>query len=258
MDRDPTHRFSNRVEHYARYRPRYPREIVSSLAMECGLDRSSVVADIGSGTGLLTELFLKNGNPVSAVEPNRAMREAAEHLLSRYPNFKSVDGRAEATTLSDRSADFVTAGQAFHWFEREAARAEFRRILKPDGWVILIWNEREVDATPFARAYEDLLHRYGTDYEQVDHRRVDANVLAGFFGDRALSSRSFPNRQTFDYDGLRGRLLSSSYTPEPGHPRHEPMLRAVDGLFRTYAAGGQVVLEYETRMYFGRLARSTS
>ncbi len=231
---------------------------MSTLTTQCGLNRSSVVADIGSGTGLLTELFLEHGNPVSAVEPNRAMREAAELLLSRYPNFTSVDGRAEATRLSDCSEDFVTAGQAFHWFERESARAEFRRILKPDGWVVLIWNEREVDATPFARAYEDLLRRYGTDYEQVDHRRVDANVLAGFFGDCVFSSRSFPNRQTFDHDGLRGRLLSSSYTPEPGHPRHEPMLRAVDELFRTHAAGGQVVLDYETRMYFGRLTRPTS
>ncbi len=253
MNADPTQRFSSRVESYVRFRPGYPSEILAALEGECGFKPESRVADIGSGTGILTELFLRNGNPVAAVEPNREMREAAERRLGRYPNFRSVDGRAEATTLDSRSTDFVTAAQSFHWFDRVEARSEFLRILPNDGWVVLIWNERDTSSTPFARAYEELLHHYGTDYERVDHRRIDQLVLSGFFGTRGFASRSFPNCQILDHEGLRGRLFSSSYTPEPGHPNYEPMLRAVDVLFREYAVEDRVVLEYETRMYFGRL-----
>src|SRR5689334_15561560 len=132
---DPTLRFSNRVDNYSKYRPTYPSAVLDLLAAECGLTSNALIADIGSGTGLLAELFLTNGNRVVGVEPNREMRAAGERLLANAPGFTSVDGTAEATTLAAGSVDFVTAGQAFHWFDRALARVEFARILKPEGWV---------------------------------------------------------------------------------------------------------------------------
>lgn len=250
---DPTQRFSTRVEDYVRFRPEYPSAVLETLEGECGLNSASRVADIGSGTGILSRLFLEHGNPVWAVEPNREMRESADRQLGRFTNFRSIDGRAEATTLSDHSVNFVTVGQAFHWFDRTAARAEFIRIVASDGWVMLVWNERDTTSTPFSRAYEKLLQRFGTDYRTVDHRRIDETVLEGFFGPRGLASQTFPNRQTLDREGLRGRLLSSSYTPEPDQPNYESMLQDLDTLFDRYAFDDRVVLEYVTQMYFGHL-----
>jgi SAM-dependent methyltransferase len=252
---NPTLRFSNRVENYVKYRPGYPTGIIATLAKECGLTPNSVVADIGSGTGILSEMFLKNRNRVFGVEPNREMREAGEQLLDEYPGFTSVDGTAEETTLADCLVDLVTAGQAFHWFDRERARKEFARILKPDGWVALIWNERLTDTSPFSRAYEDLLRQYGTDYAAVDHRNVDADAITAFFAPQSFTLRKFENRQVFDFDGLKGRLLSSSYTPEPGHPNHQPMLGALRALFDQHQSGGHVSFDYVTLLYFGRLFR---
>ncbi|PYS30033.1 MAG: SAM-dependent methyltransferase, partial [Acidobacteria bacterium] len=133
--------------------------VTDLLTEECGLTQQSIIADIGSGTGILSELFLKNENQVLGVEPNAPMREAGERLLERYSKFKSIEGAAEATTLLDDSVDFVSAGQAFHWFDQKLARDEFSRILKPSGCVVLIWNERRIDSTPFLRAYEQILFR---------------------------------------------------------------------------------------------------
>ncbi|MDP8950409.1 MAG: class I SAM-dependent methyltransferase [Actinomycetota bacterium] len=159
---DPTQRFTNRVDHYVKYRPSYPRAALDLLKTECGLTSASLVADVGSGTGILSELFLENGNRVFGIEPNERMRETGERRLGRHPRFTSVAGTAEATTLDGDSVDFVVAGQAFHWFDPERARAEFSRILKPGGWVALVWNLRRKDATPFLAAYERLLEVYRT------------------------------------------------------------------------------------------------
>lgn len=250
---DQTLRFSSRVENYIKYRPSYPPTIIVRLREECQLTSESLVADIGSGTGILTELFLQDGNQVYAVEPNREMREASERLLRKYPGFYSVAGRAEATTLADHCVDFVVAGQAFHWFDRHRARNEFLRILKPDGWVMLVWNERETGATPFMAAYEELLRRYATDYAQVDHKLVDKAALADFYGADGFKSRAFSYRQDFDYAGLQGRLLSSSYAPEADHHDYEPMLVELSSIFRAHAVKGRVGFEYTTKMYYGKL-----
>lgn len=251
--KNSTLRFSSRVGNYIKYRPGYPSAVINTLAGECGLTEKSIVADIGSGTGILSELFLKHGNPVFGVEPNREMREASERLLKQYPNFTSVNGTAEATTLADRSVDFITAGQAFHWFDRKQARKEFARILKPNGCVVLIWNDRQTDASSFLREYEELLQKYGTDYQQVNHRNVDTEAITAFFAPQLFTRREFESQQVFDLEGLTGRLLSSSYTPEPGHPNHQPMLEALRAVFDRYQVGGKVTLDYATTMYFGHL-----
>lgn len=250
---DPTQRFSSRVANYVKYRPSYPTAIVDLLTTECGLTSDSTVADIGSGTGLLAELFLKVGNRVWGVEPNREMREAGEQLLRGYERFVSVAATAEATTLPDRSVDFITAGQAFHWFDRSRVGAEFARILKPHGWIALIWNERRTASTPFLRAYEQLLHTYSPDYAQVDHKQVDSDVIQAAFPALAFKTRSFDNQQRFDFDGVKGRLLSSSYAPEAGHPNHEPMLAELAAIFEQHQTHGEIVFEYDTRVNYGQL-----
>jgi ubiquinone/menaquinone biosynthesis C-methylase UbiE len=249
---DPTQRFSSRVENYVRYRPGYPPEVLELLKSECGLRPDSVVADIASGTGILTRMLLANGNRVFGVEPNSAMRRAGEELLAQYPCFTSIAGSAEATTLVDQSVDFVTAAQSAHWFDREKARREFVRILKLGGWVALLWNERRTDSTPFLRYYEKLLLTYGTDYQDVRHEHT-TEAIAAFFAPSPFQARMFENRQEFDYPALQGRLLSSSYTPQPDDPNHAPMLRELHRLFDTHQVNGRVTFEYYTRVYYGRL-----
>src|SRR6266480_2490107 len=210
-----TQRFSSRVGNYARCRPSYPPEIVEILRQECGL--TSVIADVASGTGIFTRLLLENGNRVYGVEPNQAMRESGEASLASYRNFTSVHGTAEDTTLSDTSVDLVTAAQAAHWFDRDRALEEFRRVLKPAGYLVLIWNDRRKDAAAFAREYEQLLENFGTDYDEVKRRD---NAAMQFFGTIPHQLRILRNFQDFDYASLEGRLLSSSYTPQPGHSSH--------------------------------------
>jgi SAM-dependent methyltransferase len=255
MESDPTLRFSSRVDDYIRYRPGYPDAILGWLASECGLTAQSQIADVGSGTGILSALFLHFGCQVWAVEPNLAMRQAAERLLAAESRFHSVDGRAEATTLAAGSVDFVTAAQAFHWFAPDPTRAEFRRILKPGGQVVLMWNERLVSGG-FLTAYEDLLQRLSTDYGRVDHRRIDSVEIARFFQHRNYREASFPNHQDFDFEGLRGRLLSSSYAPLPGTPNYVPMMDELSKMFDTWQENGQVRVVYETKLYVGNMAVS--
>jgi SAM-dependent methyltransferase len=252
MEPDPTKRFSSRVEDYIRYRPSYPPEVISWLATECGLTRQSRIADVGSGTGILTRLFLDFGCEVFAVEPNPEMRSGAERQLAAEPRFHSVDARAESTTLPDASVDFVTAGQSFHWFDAAAARAEFRRILTPEGCVVLIWNERLV-TEGFLAEYEEMLQRLSTDYGRVDHRRIDSAQIAAFFGHASWRTATFPNHQDFGWNGIRGRLLSSSYAPLPGSPKYAPMMEELEAMFAKYQQGGEVKLLYETKMYVGQL-----
>jgi SAM-dependent methyltransferase len=250
---DPTQRFSNRVDNYIQYRPSYPQAIIPLLAASCGLAPAAVIADIGSGTGILTRLFLENGNPVFGVEPNRAMRAAGEALLRGYPHFTSIAATAEATTLPDQCVDFVTAGQAFHWFDPERARAEFLRILKPWGWVVLVWNERHTDSTPFLVAYERLLERYAIDYDATRHTRFDDGALRSFYRSDTFQVRTIENSQTLDWESLRGRLLSSSYIPLAGQPGYEAMLELLATIFRVNQSNGQVIMAYDTKVYTGQL-----
>jgi ubiquinone/menaquinone biosynthesis C-methylase UbiE len=250
--KDATQRFSSRVDNYVRYRPGYPPAVLQLLKQECGLTTDSVIADIASGTGIFTRMLLENGNRAFGVEPNPEMRHAGEELLASYPRFTSVAGTAEASTLPERSVDIVTAAQAAHWFDREKARSEFVRILKPRGWAVLIWNERKTSSTPFLREYEQLLLSYATDYQEVRHERTTAEI-AGFFAPSPFQLRVFSMSQEFDYSALEGRLLSSSYTPQPDHPQYESMLRELQRIFGAHQVNDRVVLDYDTRVFYGHL-----
>jgi SAM-dependent methyltransferase len=249
---DPTKRFSSRVDNYVRYRPGYPAEIIDLLRQNCGLKKNSMVADIGSGTGKLSELFLKAGCEVFGVEPNKEMREAGAQM--DFENSTSVDGTAEATNLPVQSMDFITAGQAFHWFDHQKCRAEFLRILKRNGWLVIVWNDRRTGTTPFLEDYEKLMLEFGTDYKEVNHRRTDKpEVIEKFFG-TPPRFQNFYNVQHFDFEGLKGRVLSSSYAPEAGHPKYEEMLAALKRIFDARQQNGTVAFEYDTHVYYGRLA----
>lgn len=251
---DSTRRFSDRVDDYVRYRPSYPKAVLDLLRRECGLTPGWAVADIGSGPGNLARLFLDNGNRVFGIEPNREMRAAGERLLGDFPRFASVAGTAERTTLPDGDVDLVMAGQAFHWFDPDSARREFARILGFPAWVALVWNERRVDSTPFLAAYERLLPAHGTDYAAVRHQDVaDADALGRFFGAGGYERAAFEHRQMFDFEGLRGRLLSSSYAPAAGQPGHDALLGGLRAAFEAYQEGGVVAFEYDTAVYYGRL-----
>ncbi len=248
-----TIRFSNRVEAYVRYRPGYPPEALKTLENKCGLSANHAIADIASGTGIWTRMLLENGNSVYGVEPNAEMRAAGERLLAGFPKFTSVSGTAEATTLPDHSVDFVTAAQAAHWFDRARARQEFVRILKSDGWLVLLWNERVTGSTAFLRDYEQLLLKYGTDYQEIRHEHT-TDEINQFFDPAPFEERVFDMRQEFDYAGVEGRLLSSSYAPGPEHPQHVPMLRELRRIFDARAVDGCATFEYKTRVFFGRLS----
>jgi len=248
---DTVSRFSNRVANYVKYRPGYPPDVLDLFRNEMELTKSSVMADIGSGTGLSTKPFLENGNTVYGVEPNASMRAAAEEYLKDFSNFVSHDGTAENTKLEDASMDFVIAAQAFHWFDAEKTGTEFQRILRPGGYIALIWNERQLDTTEFLREYEKLLLRHGNDYENVRHENIDEQKLGAFFQSE-YGRATFPNEQVFDYAGLRGRLLSASYMPAEDSPSYPALEKELKALFAKRSEHGKIKVFYDTNIYYKR------
>ncbi|MGV3658840.1 MAG: class I SAM-dependent methyltransferase [Prosthecobacter sp.] len=245
-------RFSNRVADYVRYRPGYPAGLIDVLRDLASLHPGTKVADVGSGTGISAALLLDAGCEVFAVEPNADMRHAAEVRLGANPRFHSIGAPAEVTTLRDQSVELVLSAQAFHWFDVAKSRAEFSRILVPGGFIALVWNVRQTDSTPFLRDYEALLETYATDYAQVRHENVNEAVLRGFFAEGSHQRRTLPNAQHFDFAGLRGRLLSSSYAPAEGQPGHDPMMQELRRIFDANQRDGAVDILYDTEIHIGR------
>ena len=246
-------RFSDRVEDYAKYRPGYPEALFDLLGRECGLGEGCTVADLGSGTGIFSKALLARGATVYAVEPNGPMRAAAETELAGDERFHSVTAMAERTGLADASVDLVTCAQSFHWFDKTAAKREFRRVLLPGGWTALVWNERLDDASPFMVAYERALWDHCPDYANADHRNTVEDELRAFFAPVPMQTASFPNEQRLDLAGLVGRSLSSSYAPRPGTKEREAYIGALTAMFDEHKLDGLVTLEYETRLYFGKI-----
>ena len=252
---DETGRFSRRVATYVRYRPGYPREMVDMLGREAGLKSDSTIADIGSGTGLLSRAFLDAGYAVTGVEPNREMREAGNRELAGYARFRVVDGRADETTLPTGSCDLVMAGQAFHWFDSVPTRAEWVRILKPGGVAALIWNERFTESD-FMREAEEVVNKYGTapDADGI-LREGGRGRIATFFAPAEVRRDEFPNHQVFGVEGLVGRVASCSYTPSEGDPGYEEMAAELEQVFQRHQRDGKVDYQYRTKVFWGRLTR---
>lgn len=254
---DPKSRFSDRAENYAKYRPGYPQEVLGFLEERCALRSGSTIADIGSGAGALSALFLEGGHRVFGVEPNREMREAAERLLGDHPLFESVDGSAEDTTLEDQSVDLVAVANSLHWVERDAARAEFSRVLRPGGRVAVVWSMSRSRGTPFLEAHTELVlaHRTGGGTGGAGDARemTEAFFDGGHGGHQGHETARFPYFQALDFEGLKGLVLSSSTMPAPGRPGSEEMLRDLEGIFGANESGGEVVMEYEVSVYCGLL-----
>ncbi len=208
-----------------------------------------MIADVGSGPGISARLFLENGNLVYGVEPNAAMRSAADKLLSQFQNFRSIDGTSENTTLADKSVDLIIAAQAYHWFEKDKTREEFKRILREDGVIALIWNERELDSNAFLRDYENVLLEFGTDYEIVRHELVTKSVLELAFGTK-FNQATFDNSQSLDFAGMQGRILSSSYMPSPEHPRFYELVKKLKSLFAEHQKNDRIQVLYKTNIFY--------
>jgi SAM-dependent methyltransferase len=253
MSEDSKTRFSSRVQNYVKYRPTYPAGVLSILDRELHIAAPWIVADVGAGTGISSQLFLSAGHVVYAVEPNDDMRQAAEKMLGANPRFHAIAGSGEATTLESRSANLIVCAQAFHWFDHAAAKCEFERILRSEGMVLLMWNKRRTDATEFLREYEKLLKEVSPDYSEVRHERVGTEHLDAFFAPHGYRKFTLPNVQYFDYAGLEGRLLSSSYAPLAGDPRHETMLRRLREIFDRHQTNAKVAFEYHTELFLGRV-----
>jgi SAM-dependent methyltransferase len=247
---DPTARFSDRVADYVKYRPSYPYEAIDAIAAVVHLAPGARIADIGSGTGISSKLFVERGFEVVGVEPNREMRAAAEAALGTGPpsRFQSVDGTAEHTGLEDASVALAVAAQAFHWFRPEEAQRELRRVIAAPHWVALMWNERLTD-TPFLRDYEAALHEHSIDYAAVNHMNIDRAALARFFAE--FETFTFPNAQRFDRVGLIGRALSSSYVPQRGHPNHDATMAALEEIFAKRQVDGFIEFRYATSVHVG-------
>ena len=245
-------RFSNRVENYIKYRPSYPAEVLQLIKDEMSLQTDSIVADVGSGTGISAKIFLENGNSVYGVEPNAAMRDAAENFLREFSNFESIDGTSESTNLPDDSVDCIVAAQAFHWFNAKKTHPEFKRILRENGFVALIWNERQLNTNDFLIEYENLLKKFGTDYEKVRHDNIEKNILREFF-QTEFSTKTFQNTQTVDFEGLKGRISSSSYMPSETDADFAPMIAELQNIFAKYAESGKIDILYHTNIFYTRI-----
>ncbi|HEY1937656.1 MAG TPA: class I SAM-dependent methyltransferase [Candidatus Angelobacter sp.] len=252
MPKASTERFTDRVDNYVRHRPSYPPEVLEALRRDCGLRSEHIIADIASGTGIFTRLLLENRNRVFAVEPNAEMRAASAQLQQSFPNLTLVPATAERTTLPDASVDFITVAQAAHWLEPRESRAEFKRILKPQGWCVLLWNERRSSGNGFSEDYERLLHAYCAEYKEKRHGQT-APIAQEVFAGASYHQRLFDYHQDFDLAGLTGRLLSSSYCPLQDDPNHAPMLRDLERIFHAHARQNTVRVDYDTRAYFAQL-----
>ncbi len=248
-----TERFSQTVGHYQQYRPSYPQIMIDFLLEQKVLDKDKVVADIGSGTGIFTQQLLTLGAKVFAVEPNAPMRESAQQQLGTYPYFVSVNGTAETTTLKDSSVDVITVATAFHWFNREACKKEFKRILRNNGNVLLLWNLRLPQLSALLQSYDDLLQKYCLNYSGIPSQKIAENETLAFFAKDSVTAYEFENQQIFDLKGLVGRLRSTSYALTPDQDKYDNMIEDLTHLFYQYQTNGQVIFPYTTKLYLGKL-----
>eukprot|EP01114_Cavostelium_apophysatum_P012910 TRINITY_DN300_c0_g1_i1.p1 TRINITY_DN300_c0_g1~~TRINITY_DN300_c0_g1_i1.p1 ORF type:complete len:287 (-),score=31.78 TRINITY_DN300_c0_g1_i1:27-857(-) len=264
---NPTGRFTDKVDDYVKYRPSYPKELIETLFREAKITNGSVIADVGSGTGIFSELMLSNIKSTGltaklfAVEPNESMRRSAETWLldqERYSKdrFESVDGSAETTTLPSDSVDLITAAQAFHWFRLEPTKKEWERIIKPNGKIGLVWNDRRVEGDQFQVAYDALIRKHCKDVEKALHSNVDKEQITQLFDIKDLKEFSFSNGQIFDLDGLKGRLKSSSYCPKEGEPNFVPIMKDLEDAFHKHKrSDGKLEFKYNTRLFLATIKR---
>jgi len=251
--RNTVERFDETVENYLKFRPSYPEEVYTLLTKQFGLNPKKMIADIGSGTGFLSKLFLDHGYEVYGVEPNQAMRQAAEKYLANHPNFHSISGLAEATELKDESVDWILVGTAFHWFDVVKTKIEFKRILKSPGFCCIVWNVRNQKESALIQAYENLILTFSNDYQKSRAQEFDQTIVDDFFSPYEMHTASYVNKQLFDWDGFKGRLLSTSYSLRENDPKYLDMINGLKQIFDKYESNGQIEFLYDTKMYYGQL-----
>lgn len=243
--------FSDKVADYVASRPGYPAALFEFLRAEGHLSFGAVVADVGAGTGLLTQGLLAEGCNVIAIEPSTPMRAAADASFAGVPNYRSASGAAESMPVPTASVDLITAAQAFHWFEIEAARTEFLRVLRPLGTVALIWNDR-VHADPVNAALNELFARHGGAKRTALIAHEDRSQVAPFFGATVPVERTWPHEHQLDEAGLASLAFSRSYMPDRGTAPGQVVYQQVDELFDRFATGGRIAVRYATVAMVGR------
>jgi ubiquinone/menaquinone biosynthesis C-methylase UbiE len=249
MSRSTSDRFLGKTDDYVKFRPGYPIEILDYLSKNHGFSSNAICAEVGSGTGKFSELLLQNKNKVFAVEPNGEMRGAAEKSLTAFQSFKSVSGDSVNTTLEKGSIDFIFCAQALHWFANENTAKEFKRILKPNGRVVIIWNKKAYEKSSFMKGIHKIFIEDCIDFLSVKLENIaDKEILSSLFKDN-YDSYSIDTKQTFNLDGLIGRMMSASYAPPEGHPKHQKFISEIKKLFQSEEKKGSVEFLYETVTY---------
>jgi len=239
---------------YASFRPSYPRAFMEYLRGGVGIRESCAVADIGSGTGILTRQLLESGVQVFAVEPNADMRAVAEADLRGFGGFVSVNGTAESTTLAAHSVGFVTAAQAFHWFDSKRFKAECARIMKPRGKVVLVWNSRDAESA-LVRENDAINKKYCPDFKGFSGGMRGAeneDDFADFF-EGAYETKIFSNDTSCGEQGFIGRNLSASYAPKESDADYQAYVAELRALFAKYSKNGTLRTPNFTRSYAGHI-----
>ncbi|MCH8906980.1 MAG: class I SAM-dependent methyltransferase [Candidatus Heimdallarchaeota archaeon] len=250
---ESTKRFSTRVENYINFRPHYPELEVEFFKRRLSLELNHSIAEIGSDTGIISQLFLEKGYQVFGVEPNDDMRKAAEELLTNYiskKNFISINATAEKTSLDSQSIDFIIAGQAFHWFAPILFQRESKRILRKNGWSVLIWNSRIIEGDSFHEAYEDFIQKHSTGYKEIHQQWREESDMNIYFDQ--YEEQTFENFQEVNFTGLLGRYLSSSYAPSSGTKEAKIAEQELQKLFNKHQQNNQVKIIYKTHVYYGQ------
>ena len=245
-------RFTGKADIYQKYRPTYPEELMEYLYTQAGFAQKSKIADIGSGTGKFSRLLLERGSTVFCVEPNEEMRQSAEKDLSGFENFISASGNDKNTGLQDKSVDFVTVAQAFHWFDRQSFKSECQRILKSGGKVALVYNNRD-DSSELVRKNDEITLRYSIDTKGYRQRGDSPEAYGDFFADGLCEYKTFRNDLKFSREGFVGRNLSSSHTPkeEKAPDKYNGYVKELNELFDEYSVKGILDFPQITKSYIG-------
>ncbi|MGG0175103.1 class I SAM-dependent methyltransferase [Gottfriedia acidiceleris] len=243
--------FTGKADLYSKFRPSYPNEYINYLLSENHLGEGNVIADIGSGTGILTRLLLEKKLTVLAIEPNDEMRGIAEKTLKEYDQYKSINATAENTSLKNNSVDLITVAQAFHWFDKEKFRLECKRILKENLKVSLVWNSKDL-LSPLMIELQEICKETCPRFKGFSGGIEDTpDVYNQFFKNENYEKMVFRNDLEMDLEGFLGRNLSSSFSPLSGEEEFEPYRTALTNLFNKYSINGKIIYPYITKSYLG-------
>lgn len=248
---ESTKKFTGKADIYSKYRPSYPKEYINYLISANSLSSTSVIADIGSGTGILSGQLLEKRLEVICVEPNADMRTLAENQLKGFSRYLSVNGSAEDTTLQEKSIDLITVAQAFHWFDKERFKAECRRILKQNSKIALVWNSRDF-SSEIIQENALICKKMCPSFNGFSGGMEESpEIIQGFYGDGNFEIITFQNDLQLDLDGFIGRNLSSSYAPKSTDVNYDAFISALTDLFDKYSENNMITMPNNTRSYLG-------